>query len=221
MAFLDVLLSSKTEDGKGLSTEGIVDEVNTFLVAGHETTAGGLLWLLFALGHHLDVQERLYEEITGITEITAESLKQLTYMDQVIKESQRLMPVVPFTGRHLTEPVDFGDGCVIPTGTSVLIPIYSIHRHPGYWKNPDTFDPDRFSTENSIGRHPFSFIPFAAGKRNCIGQKFAWQEMKVVLATFLRSFSVVSHQLIDEVELEVKATMKPKHPLDIEIRARH
>ena len=140
-------------------------------------------------------------------------------MDQCIKEVLRLRPTVPIMGRELTEDCHI-DGYLLPKGTQTYVSAWNVHRHEDFWTDPERFDPDRFSRDNSVGWHPFAFVPFAAGQRNCIGQRFAWDEMKVMITKLLRHFRLVTHQRIEEVRPLNALVLKPDRKLDIELLAR-
>ena len=205
MAFLDVLINSQTEDGKRLTLRDLQDEVDTFMFAGHDTNATSLIWTLYLLGRNPEAQERLQREVDEVfagadTTVTSDNLAQLTYTEMVIKESMRLFPPVSMVLRKLSEDA-FIDGCWVPKGTTCRVMIYAIHRNPELWQEPGEFRPERFDRENSCGRHAFAFLPFSAGPRNCIGQRFAMYEQKVLLAKFVKKFSVRTN--VDEGELKI------------------
>ncbi|XP_068098545.1 cytochrome P450 4A6-like isoform X2 [Hyperolius riggenbachi] len=192
--FLDILLCAKYENGKGLSDEDLRAEVDTFMFAGHDTTATSLSWIFYCLAKHPEHQEKCREEITEVlgdrNTVEWEDLSKMTYTTLCIKESMRLYPPVPGVARELKEPITFCDGRRLPKGAIVLLSIYAMNRCPSVWEDPEVFDPSRFSPENSSNRHPYAFIPFSAGARNCIGQNFAMNELKVVLALALRKFEL-------------------------------
>ncbi|KAE8610092.1 hypothetical protein XENTR_v10012012 [Xenopus tropicalis] len=192
--FLDILLFAKDENGKGLSDEDLRAEVDTFMFAGHDTTASGISWILYCIAKYPEHQQKCREEITELLgdRETMEwgDLGQIPYTTSCIKESLRLYPPVPIIGRRLSKSITFSDGRSLPEGTEVITSIYAINRSPSVWKDPEVFDPSRFSPENSDSRHPHAFIPFSAGPRNCIGQNFAMNEMKVVVALTLQRYEL-------------------------------
>ncbi|XP_015726028.1 cytochrome P450 4A6-like [Coturnix japonica] len=192
--FLDILLCSKDENGVGLSDEDLRAEVDTFMFEGHDTTASGISWLLYSMALHPEHQARCREEIQGIVgnkdTIEWEDLAKMTYSTMCIKESMLLFPPVPSVSRKLTKPVTFCDGRSLPEGSQVSLNIFGIHRNRDVWEDPEVFDPLRFSPENSAHRHSHAFLPFSAGSRNCIGQQFAMNEMKVALALTLLRFEL-------------------------------
>lgn len=120
-----------------------------------------------------------------------EDLGKIPYTTMCIKESLRLYPPVPGVARKLSKPITFCDGRSLPEGARVILSIYCINRSPGFWKDPEVYDPLRFSVKNSADRHPHAFLPFAAGSRNCIGQNFAMNEMKVAVALILQRFQLL------------------------------
>ncbi|XP_057564838.1 cytochrome P450 4F2 [Hippopotamus amphibius kiboko] len=195
--FIDVLLLSKDEDGKGLSDEDIRAEADTFMFGGHDTTASGLSWILYNLAKHPEYQERCRQEVQELLrdrepkEIEWDDLTQLPFLTMCIKESLRLHSPASVISRRSTQDIVFPDGRVIPKGVICLISIFGTHHNPSVWPDPEVYDPFRFDPENIKGRSPLAFIPFSAGPRNCIGQTFAMTEMKVVLALTLLRFRVL------------------------------
>uniref|UniRef100_A0A034W2C6 Cytochrome P450 4d2 n=1 Tax=Bactrocera dorsalis TaxID=27457 RepID=A0A034W2C6_BACDO len=198
MALLDVLLQSSI-DGKPLSNEDIREEVDTFMFEGHDTTSSALTFCLHLISRHPLVQAKLFEEIRKVLgadkdrPVTQRDLGELKYMECVIKESLRLYPTVPLIGRNFEEDVVIR-GKPIPAGTNVTIGIYIMQRDPKYFPEPDTFRPERFlneSLEDGETRNAYVYVPFSAGPRNCIGQKFAMLEMKSTLSKILRHFELL------------------------------
>ncbi|NXM73458.1 CP4B1 protein, partial [Serilophus lunatus] len=192
--FLDILLCSKDSNGVGLSDEDLRAEVDTFMFEGHDTTASGISWLFYCMSLHPEYQQRCREEIQGILgdrdTIEWEDLGKMTYTTMCIKESLRLFPPVPSVSRQLSKPITFPDGRSLPAGCQVALNIFGIHRNRDVWEDPEVYDPLRFSPEKSAQRHSHAFLPFSAGPRNCIGQQFAMNEMKVALALTLLHFEL-------------------------------
>ncbi|XP_062352976.1 cytochrome P450 4B1-like isoform X2 [Cinclus cinclus] len=192
--FLDILLCSQDANGVGMSDEDLRAEVDTFMFEGHDTTASGISWLFYCMAIHPEHQQRCREEIQGILgdrdSIEWEDLGKMTYTTMCIKESLRLFPPVPAVSRQLSKPVTFPDGRSLPAGCQVGLNIFGIHRNRDVWEDPEVYDPLRFSPENSAQRHSHAFLPFSAGSRNCIGQQFAMNEMKVALALTLLHFEL-------------------------------
>ncbi|XP_066271189.1 cytochrome P450 4F6-like [Branchiostoma lanceolatum] len=189
---LDILLQAKDEDGTGLSVSEIRDEVNTFLFGGHHTTASGISWTLFHLAQNKDYQDKCRREVEGVLQGRAEmtwlDVGKLPFTTMCIKESMRCVPPVPRVARSLKQDLTFADGKWLPKGSPTFANFGGIHRNREIWPNPTVYDPYRFSPENSENRSPHAFLPFSAGPRNCIGQNFAMNEMKVAIALILQRF---------------------------------
>uniref|UniRef100_A0A8C5QDC1 Uncharacterized protein n=1 Tax=Leptobrachium leishanense TaxID=445787 RepID=A0A8C5QDC1_9ANUR len=193
--FLDILLCAKDEKGQGLSDEDIRAEVDTFMFEGHDTTASGISWIFYCMAQHPEHQQKCREEIREVLgkrdSLEWEDLSKIPYTTMCIKESLRLYPPVPSVARELAKPITFHDGRCLPAGCIVSLNIYCMHRNPKVWKDPEVFDPHRFSAENSADRHSHAYVPFSAGPRNCIGQNFAMNELKVAVALALKRFVVL------------------------------
>ncbi|XP_063092485.1 cytochrome P450 4B1 isoform X2 [Cavia porcellus] len=190
--FLDILLGARDESGIKLSDADLRAEVDTFMFEGHDTTTSGISWFLYCMALYPEHQQRCREEAREILgdqdSFKWDDLGKMTYLTMCIKECFRLYPPVPQVYRQLSKPVDFVDGRSLPAGSLISLHIYALHRNSAVWPDPEVFDPLRFSPENASGRHPFAFMPFSAGPRNCIGQQFAMNEMKVVTALCLLRF---------------------------------
>ncbi|KAL6441531.1 hypothetical protein ACFW04_003590 [Cataglyphis niger] len=212
-AFIDLLLDMNEKDGVSLTDEDLRAQVSTFLFAGHDTTAVSISWALFCIGNDPQCQEKIHEELKEIFKdsqrpASIKELSQLKYLERVIKESRRLYPSIPIILRKISEDVKMGN-YVIPKNTLVAVPIMLIHRNPAIWQDPLKFDPDRFLPENLKQIHSYAYIPFSAGSRNCIGQKFAVIEEKVILTAILRKWRVKSMKMHEEMTMHNSAVLRP------------
>ena len=181
---LSLLLEARDEQGAPLTDAALRDEMLTLLLAGHETTAASLAWVIHRGLARPDVMTQLTEELMRVG-CEPQRINELVYLDAVIKEASRLDPVIPNVGRRLHVPLRLG-GRELPAGPVVAPCIYLAHRRPDLWPNPEHFDPERFAGTRI---NPVAFFPFGGGTRRCIGAAFATYEMKVVLA---RTFSRVT-----------------------------
>jgi cytochrome P450 len=180
-----LLLARDEETGEGLGDLQVRDEAITMLLAGHETTSTLLSWVFHVLGQRPDLEARLHAEVDDVLgdgPMTFEQIGRLAYARRVIAETLRLYPPGWLVSRRTNEPVTLG-GLALPAGASVLFSPYSLHRDPGLYADPDSFDPDRWLPERAKDIPRPAFIPFGAGNRVCIGEEFAWMEAIIVVAT--------------------------------------
>ncbi|XP_032969857.1 cytochrome P450 4B1 [Rhinolophus ferrumequinum] len=223
--FLDILLGTQDENEIKLSDAELRAEVDTFMFEGHDTTTSAISWFLYCMARYPEHQDRCREEVREILgdrdSFQWDDLSKMTYLTMCIKESFRLYPPVPQVYRQLSKPVNFVDGRSLPAGSLISLHIYALHRNSSVWPDPEVFDPLRFSSENVTGRHPFAFMPFSAGPRNCIGQQFAMNEVKVVTGLCLLRFEfaldpsrppIKSLQLILKSKNGIHLQLKPLGP---------
>ena len=197
-AFLDALL--ELHDKGEIDVDGIREEVDTFMFEGHDTTASAVSWTLYRLGRNPDVQKKLHDEIDKIAQRDGDligKIKDCKYLDYVMKEGLRMHSPVPLFARVLSEDVVI-DGNFIPKGTNIGVAPIALHYNPEYWDDPYAFNPDRFASEKFLNRHPYSYVPFSAGPRNCIGQKFAVLEDKIFLYYVMLNFEIEAIQHEEE-----------------------
>jgi cytochrome P450 len=183
-----LMASRDPETGRTMDDTRLVDNLLTFYLAGHETTARALAWTLYLLARSPQWHSLLEEEIAAVTggaPVAAEHIEQLTLVQQVLKESMRLYPPAPLIARQAIEDGELG-GVPVRRGMSVVMPIYAIHRHAKRWDEPDVFDPSRFSPEREAAIERYQYLPFGAGPRICIGMAFAMIEATAMLATLLQ-----------------------------------
>lgn len=142
---------------------------------GYETTATAATNICALLAIYPDIQEKLFDEIHCVVpdqeiDVTQEDIHNMPYLDAFIKESLRFFPVVPVLTRILNEDMNLGE-VTIPKGTEYIMDIWNMHRVQSNWKfDAQKFNPENFFPQNAVARHPYSYIPFSAGPRNCIGQ---------------------------------------------------
>ena len=189
-----LLAARDPETGSPLTQSHLRDQILTFLMAGHETTAATMAWALYLLACHPDVQQRVHAEVTeNLGEgrpPTGQDVKGLTFTRRVVQETLRLYPPAPFVARQPIEP-DTIHGYHIPARSSVTVCSYVTHRHPRFWDDPERFDPDRFTPERCAARPRLAYLPFGGGPRICIGNEFALMEEQLLLAMTLRRYRVV------------------------------
>ncbi|WP_037953904.1 cytochrome P450 [Sulfitobacter sp. NAS-14.1] len=186
---LDLLLDGTDPKTKRqMNTAELRDNLLTFIVAGHETTALTLSWALYLMGFDQAVQQKARAEAQTVLQgraATGADVENLTYIRQIIDETLRLYPPAGVISRT-AQRNDTLCGREVRPGDTVMVPIYALGRHQQLWDQPDVFDPDRFKDRKAIDR--YAYLPFGDGPRICIGASFAQQEAVIILATLLSRF---------------------------------
>ncbi|XP_039278579.1 cytochrome P450 4g15 isoform X2 [Nilaparvata lugens] len=213
MAFLDLMIQS-SQDGNLITDKEIKEQVDTIMFEGHDTTAAATSFFMCLMGCRPDIQEKCLQEVDSLfgdsdRYITFEDTLELKYLERCIMETLRLFPPVPLISRQLEEEMRLSScDVVIPKKTTVVVGTYRIHRREDIYPNPDHFDPDNFLPERSANRHYYSFIPFSAGPRSCVGRKYAMLKLKVILATVLRYYKVLPGLHYDKWKLQADIILK-------------
>ena len=213
--------STDPETGRQMSSDQLQDNIVGSLSAGRDTTSLTIAWAIYCVARHRPTYDRLVEEIDTVTgggAVEARHLDQLVFTRAVIMETLRLFPPGPQLARDCIEDTDL-QGERVKRGTMILIPIYALHRHKTYWDRPNAFDPDRFMDGRFKGReHRYSYMPFGAGSRICLGMAFALAEAQTVLATLFQS---LTFEITDGRPIEFEsAVLRSKHGLPMTIRRR-
>jgi cytochrome P450 len=190
-----LLEATDPENGRPLTDEAIVDDLITFLIAGHDTTATTLTHALWQLAHNPDLQQRVADEACrfGDRPLTVEDVAGLPFTGQVLCETLRLCPAAAAVGRLAMRDAVV-DGYRIDAGVNVIVSSYAIQRDPTLWADPLRFDPDRFDPARVRAIDRWRYLPFGAGPRSCIGDHFAMLEATLALATIVQRARFTSDQ---------------------------
>jgi cytochrome P450 len=214
---LDMLLSATYEDGTSMEENQLVDEILILFAAGHETTSNALTFTCELLARNPDSQVKILEEIQRIKDESDDIMhwiKNAAYSKLVIEESMRLYPPAYFIDRVNIEE-DFFNGMILPKESTLLFSVYEIHRHPDFWKDPETFIPERFLDENT--KFSKNYFPFGAGPRMCIGNNFAMYEMILAIIALVEQFEIIEKKV--PIQIKPLITLKP-HNAILEFRKR-
>ena len=218
---LSMLMQARDEDGGRMTDKQLRDEVMTFLLAGHETTALTLTWTWHLLAQHSALQEQLQNELQRVLAGRVPEfadLPNLTFTEQVIKESMRLYPPAWSVARTVVSEFELR-GYRIPAGANVVMSQWIMHRDPRYFPDPESFNPGRWSPERAQKLPRFAYFPFGGGPRQCIGNSFAMMEAILLLATIVQRFTLraVSSEPIVPVP---SFTLRPKSGIQMKVEAR-
>lgn len=213
---LGMLMELQDDDGVRMTDKQLRDELLTLVVAGHETTANALTFALYRLSQVPEVLSRLRAEVDLSTE-DEQSLVKLPYNRAVVDETLRLYPPAWVVEREAITD-DRVSGKVIPKGATIGISPFILHRNPKYWKDAESFMPERFLKPDP-DRPKHAYMPFGAGPRTCIGNVFALTEMQIIVAMFVRRFDVVP-QSREPLAFDASITLRPKGGLPVKVKAR-
>ncbi|XP_047117854.1 cytochrome P450 6k1-like [Schistocerca piceifrons] len=212
-----------------LSIDDVAAQAFVFFIAGFETSSTTMSFALHELAHHPDVQARLHEEIDSVLkqhsgQVTYDAISSMHYLDKVVAETLRKYPPIPLLNRICNRDYKIPDSdVVVDKGTSVIIPVYGLHHDPQIFPDPERFDPERFSEEQKAQRHPYVYLPFGEGPRNCIGMRFGLLQTKVGLTNVLGNFSVVPcEKTVRHLSFEPRSViLKPKSGIQLRLKKRN
>uniref|UniRef100_S4R4D4 unspecific monooxygenase n=1 Tax=Petromyzon marinus TaxID=7757 RepID=S4R4D4_PETMA len=205
---------------KALTDSEILSQAMVFLLAGYETTAVTLTYIAYNLAVHVDVQDKLLEEIDATLPPEAPYCYRIL-LPHVVSESLRLYPPAGRLERIAKMDVELG-GIPVPKGTVIGIPVFVIHRHSEHWDDPTAFRPERFSKEAREQRDQYCYLPFGAGPRNCIGMRFALINVKIAIVSLLRRFTFVTcPETKIPAEIGIRGLLEPKEPIILKFAERN
>jgi cytochrome P450 len=187
---LQTLMDARYSDGEGMSDELVLSESMQLLVAGHETSSNALSWLLYLLSSRPDCLEKIRQEfdtVLGDAPLSFGDVPRFEFATQVIQEALRLYPPFWMVDR-MALAADHAGGFDIPRGSTVIVFVYGAHHAPRYWEDPERFDPERFAKANEKLQTPFTYLPFGAGPRGCIGGNYAMLQILMILSVLLRKY---------------------------------
>jgi cytochrome P450 len=209
---LQTLMDARYSDGEGMPDELVLSESMQLLVAGHETSSNGLSWLLYLLSSRPDCLERVrreFDAVLGDEPLNHGHVTRLEYTTQVMMEGLRLYPPFWMIDRMAIADDRVGD-IEIPRGSTVIVYVYGAHHASRNWENPESFDPERFTSANNKLRTPFTHLPFGGGPRGCIGGNYAMLQILMILSVLLRKydFELTPGQTIEARPMVI---LRPKH----------
>ena len=215
---LSMLMSARDEDGSRMTDRQLRDEVMTFLLAGHETTALSLSWAWYLLSENPEAENKLHHELARVLDgknPSFEDLPRLCYTEAVVKESVRLYPPAWSLARTAAEDFEIG-GYLVPAGSNVVMSQWIMHRDPRFFPSPEQFDPGRWFEEHTQRLPRFAYFPFGGGPRYCVGASFAMMEATLLLAAIAQRFRlrmVPGHKVVPVPSI----TLRPKYGIKMSL----
>jgi cytochrome P450 len=209
---LQILMDARYSDGEGMSDGLILSESMQLLVAGHETSSNALSWLLYLLSSRPDCLERIRREFDSVldeTPLTYSDLPKLEFTTQVVQEGLRLYPPFWMVDRMALSDDRVGD-LAIRRGSTVVVFIYGAHHSPQHWESPESFNPERFAKAHEKQHTPFTYLPFGAGPRGCIGGNYAMLQILMILSVLLRKYDL-NLAPGQTIEARPMVILRPKH----------
>lgn len=205
--------------------ENVLDQIHLMFVAGTDTSTIAIFSTILLLAIYQECQEKVVNELRDIFEsvdspVTYEHLSRMIYTERVIKEALRLFPPVPILARKCSADIQLDAG-TIPNETNILVNILHVHKNEQIWgPNAKSFYPDHFLPENIAKRSPYCYLPFSGGARNCIGMKYAWLTLKIVLAHLLRSYKFTTDLKLEDIRTKVQIVLEitNENPVQLERR---
>nr|XP_015838024.1 PREDICTED: cytochrome P450 9e2-like [Tribolium castaneum] len=198
--------------GVEISDEDVTAQALVFFFAGFDSVSSLMTFMSYELALNPEIQKKLIEEIDTTTKtLDYDVVKSMKYLDMVVSETLRKWPITPFVNRVCTIPYTVQpkrpdeNPIHLKKDAIVFLPIYGLHHDPKYFKDPERFDPERFSDENKAKIVPYTYVPFGAGPRKCIGYRFALLEIKILFFFLLSKFEIVT---VDRTEIPVKICKK-------------
>jgi cytochrome P450 len=219
-SLLDLMLAASPANDEA-SRQALRDQVITIFLAGYETVANALSWTWYLLSENPGCEAKLHDEVDGVLEGRLprfEDASRLQYTESVMAESLRLFPPAWAMGRYARNDFTLGE-YFLPARTTVLISQFITQRDPRYFPDPLRFDPDRFSAAGKMRRAKFTYFPFGAGSRQCIGESFAWMEGVLILAALAQKWKLrlaPGHR----IEPQPLITLRPKYGMLMEVEPR-
>ncbi len=216
-----LLLAQDEEDHAGMTDKQVRDEALPLLIAGHETTANALTWTWYLLSQNPEVEARLHAEldcVLGGKTASFDEVPRLRYTAGVFAESLRLYPPAWAIGRRARQDYSI-DGYTVPAKSILLMSPWVVQRDARWWPEPEKFDPDRWGPEQAEGRPKFAYFPFGGGTRVCVGERFAWAEGVLVLATIAQRWKmrlVPGHPVATHAVI----TLRPRYGMQMTLMQR-
>ncbi|CAD0204273.1 unnamed protein product [Chrysodeixis includens] len=207
-----------------LDEDELLRETFTIFTSSQEASAKISSFLLLMMAYHPSCQEKLYEEIKRVigdkdTNVTDNDLKKMPYLEMVFKEVLRLFPIGAILQRTINEDIEISS-CTLPAGSSLVAPIYHLHRDPRFWTKPEYFDPERFNPENTNNRNPNAYVPFSLGPMDCLGRFFGTKLVKTICVRVLREFELTSPETYDDLRVFISISVVSRNGFPVRLHRR-